>query len=264
MDASDQPSHARAMPGNNNPPEEPKSALELAREGFGVVSKALEDIPVVQTEDESLRMKAQIDLLKGYADGMETERDGKVRPLNTTVAGINADYKKVSEPIKKLREIALDRLTAFALAEEKRREAIAEAARQEAIAAEKAARAAEALEKEAVENAEAGECVDVGAVVAKADEAFSEYGFAARTATRAEKATHVKIGAAPGARALSIRTKEELRIDDAKKALAAILKAGDGGLPDKLAEALLSAARDYRKLKSKLPDGISSHQVRSL
>ena len=79
---------------------------------------------------------------------------------------------------------------------------------------------------------------------------------------RAERETHVKVGAAPGARALSLRTKEELTVDDAKKLIAALLKVGP--LSEKVQDALLSAARDYRKVKGKLPDGVLAKQVRAL
>lgn len=261
MDATTVSDNPRERIGGNGPPEEPKSALERAREGYATLSAAIADLPVIQNEDEAREIKGHIDQLKSYYDELETERDGKVRPLNNEVAEINGAYRPVRDPIDTLRKEASRRLGIFLAAEEERRAREAEIARQAAIEAEEKARAAESREAEAIENADQGECTDVGAAIADADAAFGEYQRADRSAKRAERNAHVKIGGGIG-RSASLRTKEELEVVDAKKAIASLIKAGP--LPEKVAEAILSAARDYRKVKGKLPDGVAAHTSRGL
>lgn len=261
MDATIVSDNPRERIGGNNPPEEPKTLLDRAREGYATLSAAIADLPVIQNEDDARTIKGHIDQLKSYYDELEAERDGKVRPLNNEVAEINGTYRPVRDPIDTLRKEAQRRLGIFLQAEEERRAREAEAARQAAIETEAKARAAESREAEAIENADQGECTDVGAAIAKADEAFDEFKRADRFAKRAERDAHVKIGGGFG-RSASLRTKESLEVVDAKKAIASLLKAGP--LPEKLAEAILSAARDYRKVKGKLPDGVVAHNSRGL
>ena len=54
-----------------------------------------------------------------------------------------------------------------------------------------------------------------------------------------------------------MRKTEELSLDDATAAVAEIV-AVSGSVPEKLAEAILSAARAYRRLHKKLPAGVSA------
>src|SRR6185312_9538969 len=99
--------------------------------------------------------------------------------------------------------------------------------------------------------------VDVTQVVVAADTAFSEFEHAAREAARAERDAHVKIGGGWG-RSASLRNKETLVIVHYGRALKAI------GPNDKIREAILSAARDYRKEKGNLPDGVEAQFTRDL
>ena len=70
--------------------------------------------------------------------------------------------------------------------------------------------------------------------------------------------TRVRIGSIMGNRALSMRTVEVLVVEDACKAIKAI------GLTDKIRDAILSSAKDFRKAYDELPDGVISTQERSL
>ena len=134
----------------------------------------------------------------------------------------------------------------------------AERAARIAAEAEKAAREAEARESEALENAAVGEVgVDVVQVTYEADQAFDDYERKSRFAARAERDAKVKIGGGFG-RTAALREKETLVVEDAVTALAAV------GLTDKISEALLSAARDYRKRYDALPPGIGASYERVL
>ena len=78
-----------------------------------------------------------------------------------------------------------------------------------------------------------------------------------REAARADKATHVKIGGGWG-NSVSLRTKETLVLVSYAKAITAI------GPNDKIRDAILSAARDYRKEKGHLPEGVSAETTREI
>lgn len=255
------PENPRAVAGNNNPPNE---ALETARSAYDHLSEWLAEHPVIADEEAALAAKPVADYVKGALDAMETERDGLVRPLNEQVRKTNADYKSARDPLERLFGVLKDRLNAYIEAERQRREA--EAAELARIAKEKeeAARAAEAAEREAIDNAKEGEFTDVGAATAQADEAFADFQASARAAVRADKsASSVKIGGGFG-RALSQRTSETLIITDGLKALAEIVAERDGILPDKIADAIRAAARDFRKAKGRLPEGVISEKSRSI
>lgn len=261
MNAVAMPENSRAVAGHNQPPQE---ALEIGRKAYTHLSEWLAEKPVIATEEDARAAKPVVDYVKGALESMESERDGLVRPLNEQVAATNADYKAVRDPLKRLFDVLKDRINTFIEAERVRREA--EAAELARIAKEKeeAARAAEAAEHEAIENAKEGEFTDVGAATAQADEAFADFQGAARAAVRADKAaSSVKIGGGFG-RSLSQRTSETLVIADPLKALAEIMAERDGVLPDKIGDAMRAAARDFRKAKGRLPDGVTSNKTRSL
>jgi hypothetical protein len=250
----DEAGNARFGIGGNHPP----GMIELAQGTISALADYLRDHPVISTEEEAREAK----LLKDRADlaikDMEDERDRLVRPLNTQVAEINGRYRPVRDPLTRVIAELKGRLTKFVQGEERRRQALAEAAQR--VAAEKAllARQAEEAERAAKEEAEQGVCdVDVGGAITDADHAFADYEKAERTAARAERDTHVKIGGGFG-RALSQRTHEVLTITDVHAAI------DDMGLTEPLREAILTAARAYRKAIGELPDGIVSHQERSL
>lgn len=252
---------ATALAGHNNPPD----AIDLARPTIAELSKWMEEHPVIEDETTARDAKPLLDRAKVALDEIESERDAKVRPLNTEVAEINANYKALHNTDSKkpgtydrVVSALKARLAAYLKAEEDKRAAAAEAARLVQEAAEKAARDAEVKEQEALTNAAAGELgVDVAAVTEQADAAFATFETASRFAARAQKDTKVKIGGG-FANAASLRTVETLHLDSYNLALKAI------GPHDKIKEAILSAAREYRTEHGHLPEGVRATTERVL
>jgi hypothetical protein len=246
--------------GNNNPP----GPIDYAAGVIDQINEWLKDHPTVETEEQARDSKPLLDRAKAALEEIETERDSKVRPLNEQVAGINATYKAMhntdAKKPGKFDKIVLElkaRVGAYMAREEAKRRAAAEEARLAAAEAERIARAKEAAEQEALANAKAGEVVDVAAVTAEADEAFSDFEHQSRFAARAERDAKVKIGGGFG-RTASLRTVETLHLDSYHKAITAI------GPHEKIADAILSAARDYRKEHGKLPEGVRATTERKL
>lgn len=246
--------------GDNMPP----GIIDFAHETMTALSDWMKNRPVIQTEDEAREAKLLLDRAKNCAGDLEAERDKLVRPLNERIDAINANYKAVHNKDSK-RPGLLDRvvnelkarLSAFLQAEEDRRIAIAEAAQRERDEAERLAREAEAREREAIDNAAKGELgVDVTQVVVEADSRFADFKKADREAARAERDSHVKLGGF--GRAASLRNKETLVLVSYAKAIKAI------GPNDKVREAILSAARDYRKEKGNLPEGVEAEFARAI
>lgn len=237
-----------AVVGHNQPP----SPLDLARDETVALSQFLADHPVIENEDQARNAKSFVDRTRATLGSLETERDGKVRPLNDQVSQINTAYKAVTGPLSRVLNELRGRLTVFARAEEARREAIAAEARRKAELAEMEARVAEQREQDLKANATLGEVVNVGQAIVEADQKFSAFEQADRAATRAERDAHVRIGGGFSGRALSMRTQEILILDDAHQAITAI------GVTEKIREAILSAARDYRKASGILPSGVSA------
>lgn len=239
--------------GHNNPP----STIDVAKTVQTTLADYLARQPVIQNETEAREAKGMIDRGKVALDEMETDRDRQVRPLNDRVRTINNTFKSVREPFERVFDEVKARLATFVRAEEIRLQAEADERRRLADEAEQIAREAEAREAEAKEDAAAGVFTDVGAAVTEADAAFSDFNRATREAARADRDAHVKIGGGFG-RSLSLRNKETLTIENAAQCLKAV------GLTPKIQEAMLSAARDYRKLKGKLPAGVRSDVERGL
>ena len=252
---------ALATVGHNNPP----GVIDAGRDTMTALSDWMKEHPVIEIEDDARAAKLLLDRAKGSAAEIESERDRKVRPLNEQIDTINAEYKAVHNKDSKkpgtLDRIVIElkkRLTVFIEAEEVKRQAEAERLRLAAEEAERVAREAEANEREAIENAKSGELgVDVTQVVVEADSRFADFQKADREAARADKATHVKIGGGWG-NSVSLRTKETLVLVSYAKAITAI------GPNDKIRDAILSAARDYRKEKGHLPEGVSAETTREI
>lgn len=252
---------AVAKIGHNNPPE----TIEAAQDTMRALSDWMAEHPVIAVEDDAREAKKLLDRAKGCAGEIENDRDRQVRPLNEQIAVINAKFKAVHNTDAKkpgtLDRVVLElkaRLSVFIKAEEARRFAEAERLRLEAVEAERAAREAEEREREAVANAKAGELgVDVTQVVIEADSRFAEFQKADRDAARAGRNERVKIGGGWG-NAVSLRAKETLILDDAIAAIQVL------GVNEKITDAILSAARDYRKVEGSLPAGVSSVTDRHL
>jgi dTMP kinase len=254
------PLESREVIGGNNPPD----LISHAQTVIDDINSWLSDHPVIETEEQSREAKPFLDRAKAALDEIEAERDGKVRPLNDTVDAINAKYKALHNVDKKkpglfdriVNELK-SRVSAFMVAEEARRAKEAEAARLAQEEAERIAREAEEREREALANAAAGEVVNVAEVTQAADEAFNEFERTSRFAARAEKDTRVKIGGG-FQKAVALRTVETLHLDSYALALKAI------GPQDKIRDAILSAARDYRNQHGKLPEGVRATTERKL
>lgn len=247
--------------GHNNPP----SSIDAAGAAIHAVSQWMEENPVIETEEQARACKPLLDRAKAALDEMEAERDSKVRPLNEQVKKINDQYKALHNTDSKrpalydkiLNELKA-RLAAFMRREEEKRQAEAARLRAEAEEKERAAREAEAKEREALENAAAGELgVNVAVATDEADAAFGDFQRASRFADRAERDSKVRIGGGFGS-AASLRTVETLHLDDALAAIKAI------GVTDKIRDAILSSARDYRKLHGELPAGVRAETERKL
>lgn len=250
MTSEAQADNPRAAIGGNAPPTTIDDAWAVYRD----VSAFLEQMPVIQSDEDAKSAKGFFDRAKVVLTEMEIARDSKVRPLNETVAGINVEFKAASAPLGKLRDEVAARLRVFTLAEEARRAAALEEARRIQREAERVAREAEAAEAEARENAAHGEFTDAGTAIAVADDAFTDYQAASRAAALAAREAKVKVTGGTG-RAFALRTKETLTITDPVAGLTAIIAGAGGTLPDKIADALLSAARNYRTLMGSLPKG---------
>jgi hypothetical protein len=256
MAQADNADNPRAVPGNNGPPDIIDDAWTVYRS----VAEWMEGAPVIQSAEQAAGAKLQWDRAKAAEADLETARDGQVRPLNTRVKEINAEFKKVSEPLGRLRAELQARMSAFALAEERRKAAEAEALRKAAEEAEAAAREAERLEQEAKEDAAAGCVVDVGEAIGDADEAFGKYQQASRAAALAERDVKGRIAGGFG-RAFSVRTTRTLTIADPVKVVVALLEK-TGRVPEKVTDALLTAVRDFEKTFGALPAGVSVEHVR--
>jgi len=245
---------AEAGLGHNLPP----SNLESGLESMTALNTWLSENPVVQTEEQAKAGKLLADRVRGSLDEIESERDSNVRPLNTQVTEINAKYKVVTGPLKKIRDALVDRLTDYARALERERLRVAELARQEAAKAEALAREAERLEREAIEAAKCGELgVSVMDTTLVADAAFSSFERATRAAARAEKDTKIKVTGGYG-RALGLKDKESLILEDP------ILTLSFMQITPAITEAILTAARAYRKIHGELPPGITATYERKL
>lgn len=257
----------RAVMGGNNPP----SVIELVRPVFdNELRQILKDLPVIANDDEARQAKLMLDRALLDLKRIEEERKSKVDPLNAEVKEINATYHKWhntdarrhglwDKPVDILRT----RLSDWAWKEEARRREEAEAARKAAEEAERLAREAEAREKEAAETAAAGVCdVDVAAATQEADTAFSQFRRASRIAQRAERDTKVRIGGGLG-KVSTLRNREILTVKDWKAAIDE-MSDDDGEIPAVIVDAILTAARAYRKVCERLPAGISQEFDRSI
>lgn len=247
--------------GANNPPA--PTTLERAQHAMDALAVFLNANPVIEGGEQLVAAKALVERARGAMAELEAERDKLVRPLNEEVAAVNGKYKAIhnTDPKKpgvfdKVLTELKSRLTAYAKVEEAKREREAELLRIEQARAEHEAREAERLEAEAKANAGHGE-LDTGVVQAieNADQKFSEFEAVSRFAARAEKAVPVRIGGGVG-KAMSMRTEKTLVLDSYGKAITAI------GPNEKIRDAILSAARDYRKEHGKLPDGVSETSER--
>ncbi len=246
---------------SNNPP----SPIEYAQSVIDELNGWLSEHPVIQSEDEAREAKPLIDRARAALVEIETERNKQVAPLNVQVSMINLEHKKYHNTDKtkpglfdKVLGAVLQRINAFMLIEEAKRRKEAENARLLAEAAEKAAREAEAREKEVHEDASMGVAgLDLGQATEEADRAFGDFQQASRFAALAQKNAKVKIGGGFG-RSISIRDREVLIVTDWKRAIDQL------GLTDQIKESILTSARNYRREYGCLPEGIEITKERTV
>jgi hypothetical protein len=243
-------------PGHNMPPE--PTPIERAKDAMAALSAFLNETPVITDGPHLVEARRLFEHVRGAMSEVEAERDNLVRPLNTQVASINATYKAIHNTdskkpgaLDKVFNELKDRLTAYCKEEEAKREREAELARAEAIRAEAVAREAERAEQQARMDAAVG-VIDTGIAeaIADADQRFLEFQQASRFAARTERDINVRIGDGQH-KSIGMRTERTLVLDSYSKAIKAI------GPNDTIKEAILTAARSYRKQHGRLPDGVS-------
>lgn len=245
---------ALAVVGHNNPPPaEVVGGLDTELRAW------IKEHPVLQDAAEANKA-AQLALrAKKTLDDIEDDRKRRVGPLNAQVKEINAEYAEAATPIQSALVVLRGRMTDYATAEERRRQEEAERLRLEAIERQRAASEAIRDAAEAETNAGFGETVDVVAAKQNAVRLFNESRKADRAFARAEKASeHVHLAPGLDGRAMSLRNREELSVTDAAAAIGAT------GITEGIAEAILTAARAYKKLKGNYPPGIAVNVTRTV
>jgi hypothetical protein len=235
------------MEGHNNPPE----MIELAASTASSISAWMADNPVVATEENARDAKLQIDRAKLCIKDLEAERDRRTRPLIDRLLTVREEYRGPRRLIGTILDEMLYRLQIFVRAEERKLAIRAEEAAAKTLEAERAARDAEKIEQEKLDDASEGEVgIDVAEVTSNADQAFEDYQKAARQAVLAQRETHVKIGGG-FSRAIGLRKKETLHVVDCFAAI------GELGVTTDIALAILKSARTFRKLNGRLPNGVA-------
>lgn len=240
--------------GHNDPP----SAIAFASEAMADLGRFLVDTPVIENSEQAQQGALFVERCRKTLQDVEDARKAEVGPLNERVKTINELYKSARSPLERVLDELRHRLTDYAAREEAKRIHEAEEMRKAAELAEMEARVAEQRERDAKENASCGEITDVAERVIEADQAFSTFQKADRAAAVAERNTSVRLPSQLGGKALSMRTKETLVLISYGKAIKAI------GPNDKIRDAILSAARDYRKQKGHLPEGVSVETTREI
>ena len=241
---------------DNNPP----GALFHARDALDELAKFLKDNPVVDGEAQARTGAAVKERTLVALKAARDERETKTRPLRDQLNAIFADYDLVKDkgPLESSYNVLRKRLSDYANRIEAERATEAERLRQAALEQERIAREAEAAEQEAIENASQGECTDVAGAIQEADAAFTDYRKADRQAAIAERQVPLRFGSVMGGRTQAMRTVEVLTVTDAIAAIKVL------GLTDKIRDAILSSARDFRKEFEELPAGITATFERSL
>lgn len=242
--------------GDNNPP----GPLDHARDAFAELSEFLKETPVIEAEAQAKTASAIKERTLIALNEARADRETKSRPLRDRLNAIFATYELVKDkgPLESAYGILRKRLTNYANAIEAARIAQAEKLRAEAAERERLAREAEAAEADAIAGADVGECTDVGAAIEQADQAFSDFRRADKTAAIAERAVPLRFHSVMGGKTQSMRTVEVLVIENIDLAIKTL------GITDKIRDAILSSARDFRKEFDELPTGVTATFERSL
>lgn len=226
-------------------------AVEAAKDAGKELSAFLHETPVIQNFDDCKQGDAWIERTRIALATMEDERKPQADPLNAKLETINKPYRLVRQPLEKLFDELKRRVSKFKNAVEAARIAEANRLRAEAEAKERAAREAEAREADAIAAVDVGVCEDVGNAIVEADASFRDFERANRQAATAEKNVPVRVASIVGGKALSMRTKRVLVIDDPCAAVKAMWP------NERIVEAIKLAARDFKDAYGELPPGVT-------
>lgn len=240
--------------GHNNPPGMIETIGEVTKD----LNDWLKDHPIIEDREQATEAKVLIDRTKLGLKDLDDERDAKVGPLNEQVKAIRDEYREPESLVKRVLKHLQTRLGDFLKAEEAKKIAAAAEAQRRLAEAERAAREAERVEQQRLADASAGELdIDVAELTQQADDAFAKFASAAKAAAIAERETKVKVSGG-FSRSIGLRTKETLIVVDIRKAIEVL------GATDDINEAVIKAARAYRKLKGELPPGVAADAERNV
>jgi len=241
-------------PRNHNRP----TPAELAADVMERIGSFLQNNPVIETTEQAGAAAKLAALSKKHLDDLEDERKERGRPHREQLQAIQSEYAEPLRSATAVLGMLKERLTVFAKAEEARRRAEADRLAREAYEAEeRLRRAAEAL-ADASDDAAHGEVgVDLVAATAAEGVALRDAAKAARVAARAERDTGVRMATGVG-RAASLRSREILSITDPVAAVTEL------GLTPDIEEAVRKSAAAFKKLRGRLPNGVTSHIERSI
>lgn len=250
------PATDRTVTRNDNRPPE---AIDHARDALSELSAWLRDNPVIEGQAQLKAGTALKERTLVALNEARAERETKTKPWREKLNAIFAAYELVKDKgtLERAYSELRKRLTNFANEVEARRIAEANRLRHEAEERARIAREAELAEQDAIACADVGECTDVAGAIEQADSTFSAFQRADRQAAIAEKNVPLRTGSVLGGRSISMRTTEKLVIENVELAISVI------GLTEKITEAILSSARDFRKERNELPPGITATFERS-
>lgn len=250
------PASDRAVKPTDNQPQ--RMAIEAAKDAGRDLRDFLKDTPVIENFDQCRDGDAFIERVHIALASMEDERKPVADPLYAQWKAVNEPYRLVREPLEKLYTEIKRRVSAFKNKVEAARQAEAERLRREAEDQKRRAEEAAAAADDAVACADVGEINDAGELIIEADSAIRDAGRADRAAAIAERNVVMRSPSIVGGKARAMRTVEILSVADPHAAIKAL------GCTDKIRDAILSAAKEYRKEYGELPPGIASRNERSM
>jgi hypothetical protein len=256
LDRAEIPATDRLVSTADNQP----SRIDFAVEAYDELRTYLKSHPVVMSQDDAQAGAAVNERTLVALNEARAERETKTRPFRDRLNAIFDAYALVKDKgtLETARGELRKRLTKYANDIEAKRIAEVERLRKEAEEAERIAREAEAAEREAIDDAEQGVESDVGEAIQQADQAFTDFRRADKTAAIAAKNVPVRFKSVLGGNSRGMRTVEVLVIEDVAKVIRIL------GMTDKIRDAILSSARDYRREYDELPAGITATFERTL
>ena len=257
--------NSRAVMGHNQPP----SIIDRAKEAMNELSLWLKSHPVITNPEEAKEAGGWQQRTMITLKEARSERDTQTSPLNAALKKIRDAYDLVREKSGSNRggalQVAYDELKRRELdyieTERRRREAIAEAARQAAAEAERIAREAEAREREAIDDAKQGAEADVGGAIENANAAFKDFKKLDRAAQVAQRDANVRIPSVMGGKSIAPKRLRRLLIADVNAASLALLAMG---LDDETKAVLVKRAKLFEEAYGELPPGVTEDWERSL